>query len=198
MIITLVGVLFSITVLSASLLNKPLNKPQEQTAQEVSQNVHSKTLRDVVQERDVEVEATSCLGEFSDLASLTKASSTIVVGRIIDTQSFFSKDGSDISTKYTLDVDRILKAEGPISTPFEFIGFGGVVEVNGHRAIYKKKGFDQLIKGKRHVFFLQWRPKDNIYILSGGAVSGVFSIDDNSNVYGTPQSQDQKSVNLRW
>ena|SRR5436190_462097 len=181
-IITLVGVLFSITVLSASLLNKPLNKSQGQASQSIPQDGPSKTLRDVAQERDVEIDSTTCLGEFSDLASLTKASSTIVVARIIDAQSFFSKDGGDISTKYTLDIDRILKAEGPISAPFEFIGFGGIVEVNGHRAIYKKKGFDQLIKGKRHVFFLQWRPQDNIYILSGGGVSGVFTVDDNSNV----------------
>jgi hypothetical protein len=177
-IITLIGVLFSITVLSASLFDKP----QEQTSQNVSQNGRFKTLRDVAQERDVETESTSCLGEFSGLASLTKASNTIVVGTIIDTKSYFSEDGHTISTTYTIHTERILKSEGPISAPFEFVGFGGIVEVNGHRAVYKKKSFDQLIKGKRHVFFLQWMPKYKMYFLSGGEVSGVFTVDDNSNV----------------
>jgi hypothetical protein len=177
-IITLIGVLFSITVLSASLLNKS----QGQISQSIPQDGHSKTLRDVAQERDVEIDSTTCLGEFSDLSSLTKASSTIVVGKVIDAHSFFSEDGNDISTTYTLDTERILKAQGPVSVPFKFVGSGGIVEVNGHRAIYKKKDFEQLSKGKRHIFFLQWMPKDNIYILSGGGVSGVFTVDENSNV----------------
>lgn len=55
-----------------------------------------------------------------------------------------------------------------------------MVEVNGHRTIFKKKSFDQLNKGKRYIFFLQWMPRDNIYILSGGEVSGVFSLASDS------------------
>jgi hypothetical protein len=173
MIITLYGVILVLTAWPATLINKP----QEQASQNLSQEVRPKTMLEAAQERDVELVSSDCMAEFSDLSSLSINSSTIVVGRIIEAQASFSKDGHHISTICSVEVERVLKATAPIPVPLEFIGFGGVVIVNGHRAVYKQKGYDKLIIGKRYVLFLEWIQRGSYYILSGG-VSGLFSIDE--------------------
>lgn len=177
-VVTLISIMLSITVWSSTVFDKP----QESPVQAVSQNKRAKSLRDMALERDIEQESSSCAGEFGDLSSLSKSASTIVVGGILDATSSFSEDGHDIITKYSVDMERLTKAEAPISIPIEFVGFGGVVYINGHRVADKKRGFDKLIKGKRYVLFLEWVSKGNYYILSGG-VSGIFSIDEHSQVH---------------
>ena len=170
-------------VLCVSVWSVPfVDEPQAFSPQNPSPSQQIKTLRDMAQDGDVEKVSTYCLGEFSDLSSLSKSATTIVAGRITGADAAFSEDGHDIITKYSVAVDQTLKAKAPVSTPLEFLGFGGVAHVNGHRAVHKIKGYDKLIMGKRHVFFLEWIPRGNYYILAGG-VSGLFSIDESLNVH---------------
>src|SRR5947209_13191559 len=70
-----------------------------------------KTLREVGQERDVEVSVPNL--EFNvehvDLQSLAKNSTAIVIGQITDEKASFSESGDFINTYYSVDVQRVLK-----------------------------------------------------------------------------------------
>src|ERR1043165_4457866 len=121
-----------------------------------------KTLREIGQERDVEVPLPNLEfnHEYSDLQSLAKRSSVIIVGRITEEASSF--DGDDgIITSYKVDVQRVLKDSAayqplgpndarplPLTSPLRFVRPGGIVNVNGHRVSTKLKGSELLTAGK--------------------------------------------------
>ena len=152
-----------------------------------------KKLRDLAMHRDVEVQGSSG----SDLAFITRAnlnlgSRAIVYGRIIDSKSFFDESGSPaeygevITTEYTVEILRVLKdatleslpspgkaVPAPLRTPVKIARNGGVVNVNGHRAAVKVKGFDALGTGKEYVFFANWSPDYKAYVLTAGIFGAV-------------------------
>ena len=106
-----------------------------------------KTLRDLAQERDIEVDVPVLESsvEYRNLGLLARHAEAIVVARLMDEQSTF--DGDDyITTTYTLDVQRVIKdtklngplglgdePPAPLLTPVRLARAGGVVVVNGHR-----------------------------------------------------------------
>lgn len=149
-----------------------------------------KTLREIGQERDVEVPVGSENGEYYDLQILAKSSVAIVLGRITEEKSSLESDNY-IDTYYTVEVERILKDAAssfpasivgdkppqPLTSPLKFIRPGGVVHLNGHRVSQKLKGSELLTAGKRYIIFLIWSRAHQSYYLLGGS-SGAFLVED--------------------
>lgn len=152
-----------------------------------------KTLRERALERDIEFDMLEGHfdQEYGDLRWLAKHSDAIVLGRLLEGESFFNGD-NHISTKYVVDLSRIIKdgtsesillwqslgwkAPPQLATPFRFVRPGGTVYVNGHRASMKLKGSEILTLGRSYVLFLHWT--GGYYRLAGG-MSGAVLIDDN-------------------
>jgi hypothetical protein len=168
----------------------------ERQGSAVSPNVsqaQQKKLRELAMQRDVEVEANSGSDlAFTTLASLKAESKAIVYGRIMDSKSFFDESGHPaeygevITTEYTVEVLRVLKdstletmpslgkaVPAPLTTPLKIARNGGVVNVNGHRAAVRVKGFDNLSPGKQYVFFVNWSPDYKAYVLTSGVYGAV-------------------------
>jgi hypothetical protein len=177
---------FSITAWSVSLTNR-------QAETKMSQNVNSeqrKSMRQRVQERDVEVElvATEDNAQKSSIQSLKKNAIAIIVGHIAEENSYF--DGDDgIVTNYSVEIQRVLKDNTsnwpylgftpptPLTSPLKVIRDGGEVHVNGHRASMKLEGSEMLKPNKDYVLFLRWSPDFKAYRPVGG-VSGFFVVED--------------------
>lgn len=154
-----------------------------------------KTLREMGQERDVEIEipGQELENEYSDLGALAKSAQLIVVGRINDEDSSFSGDNHIITT-YTVDVQRVLKDTTsqavlrpqdarpiPVTSSLKFLRSGGTVTVNGHRVNMKLRGSEMLKPGKDYVLFLWWSPNFESYRLLAGS-SGAFLVKENLRV----------------
>jgi hypothetical protein len=168
-----------------------------------------KTLREKVLEQDIEIEMR--VGhfdrEYDDLRSLAKHSDAIVVGRLLQEDSYFSGD-NDVATRYTVDVLQVIKDgtseagrvsqsigdlfPAPLSTPLRFTRYGGTVQVNGHRASVKMKGSELLTSNNTYVLFLQWTGRN--YHIAGG-MSGAVFVDGNfrTKPLGTNQTLKLKS-----
>lgn len=148
------------------------------------------TLREIARDRDVEVEVPEMESttQYGELRILAKQAEAIVVGRIINQESFF--DGDDhIVTTYRLDIQRVLKhtklngplgagdePPAPLVTPLKVARPGGMVLINGHRASRNLKGSEALTSGSDALLFLWWSPAYKAYTLAGG-ISGAFLID---------------------
>lgn len=187
----LLAFIFSVVAFSGSVATPPQSSAN-------SNQARPKKLREIAMERDVEVEGVSeSHSEYPTLEDLTKGAAAIVYGRIIDSKSFFDESGDPIleygeliTTEYTVDVLRVLKDKtldtlppperaqpAPLYTPLKIARNGGVVDVNGHRAAVKVKGYDSLKPGKQYVFFLFWSPDYKAYVLAGG-ISGAVMVND--------------------
>ena len=157
-----------------------------------------KNLRERALDRDVEIESTheSALAA-PTLPALAKGSSAIVVGKIKEAKSFFDESGAPIeygeliTTEYSIELLRVLKnttlermppagmlGPAPVTTPLKIARNGGAVQVNGHRAAVKVKGYDALVPGREYVFFLNWSPDYKAYVFSYGIYSAV-AVNDN-------------------
>lgn len=166
------------------------SRSNRQQASNSADPPRSKTLREIGQERDIEVPVGSENNEYDDLQSLAKSSVAIVLGRITEEKSSFESDNY-ISTYYTVNVERVLKDAAssfpasvigdkppqPVTSPLKFVRPGGVVYVNGHRVSEKLKGSELLTAGKRYVIFLIWSRAYQSYHLLGGS-SGAFLVED--------------------
>lgn len=192
-ILTVLAVALSVTAWAMSSMQQQSRNQQPQNAN----STRRKTLREVAQERDAEVIAhPHSETEISDLHYLAKSSRAIVLGRITRVEPSFTESGEFIRTFYTLDVQRVLKdttwdgpwqhldagvPPAPLITPLRFVRDGGVVEVNGHKASLKVKGYELLKEGKDYIFFLHWSSFSKVYALAGG-ISGVVQVEDNLRV----------------
>ena len=148
-----------------------------------------KTLREIGQERDIEVSVPNLEfnNEYSNLSSLAKDSTVTVLGQITKEESSF--DGDDhIITTYAVDVQRVLKDTTssvplgpkdapplPITPSLKFVRPGGVMNVNGHHVSQKLNGSELLKEGKQYVLFLRWSPAFKSYHIMGGS-SGAFLV----------------------
>lgn len=175
--------------------------------------VRPKSLKERALERDVEVESTS----ESDLATatlpvLTSGSSAIIVGKIKDARSFFDESGHPaleygdiITTEYDIEVLRVLKnttlekmpppglvGPAPVTTPLKIARNGGVVQVNGHKAAVKIKGYEALMPGREYVFFLNWSPDYKAYVFSYG-LSGAVAVDEKKSLRPLANNEELRS-----
>lgn len=175
--------------------------------------VRPKSLKERAIERDVEVESTS----ESDLAAatlpvLTRGSSAIIVGKVKDAKSFFDESGHPaleygdiITTEYDVDVLRVLKnttlermppvgmvGPAPVTTPLKIARNGGVVQVNGHKAAVKIKGYEALVPGREYVFFLNWSPDYKAYVFSYG-ISSAVAIDEKKSLRSLANNEELRS-----
>lgn len=175
--------------------------------------VRPKSLKERALERDIEVESTS----ESDLPAatlpvLTSGSSAIIVGKITAAKSFFDESGHPaleygdiITTEYDIEVLRVLKnttlermptggmlGPAPVTTPLKIARNGGVVQVNGHRAAVKVKGYEALVPGREYVFFLNWSPDHKAYVLSYGIFSAV-AVDEKKSLRPLANNEELKS-----
>jgi hypothetical protein len=166
-----------------------------------------KNLKEIAEERDVEVEGFDGFHLVKPTLEDLREASAIVYGRIIDNKSFFDESspdeyGESITTEYTVDVLRIFKdmilratpAQGkamaqPLSTPLKIARNGGEVEVNGHRASIRVKGYESLKPGKEYIFFLVWSPDYKAYSLAYG-ISGAVMVNDDSSLNPLSQSKE--------
>lgn len=174
-----------------------------------SNQAKSKGLREIALEHDVEVEGISeSQSEYSSFDDLAKDAVAIVYGRIIDSKSFFDESGHPIeygeiiTTEYTVDVYRVLRetklkaplaadklAPASLTTPLKIARNGGVVNVNGHRAAVKVKGYECLASGKQYVFFLFWSPDYKAYVLAGG-ISGAVVVNEDLSLKALASSEE--------
>lgn len=175
--------------------------------------VRPKSLKERALERDVEVESTF----ESDLPTatlpvLTRGSSAIIVGKIKDAKSFFDESGHPtleygdiITTEYEIEVLRVLKnttlermppagmlGPAPVTTPLKIARHGGVVQVNGHKAAVKIKGYEALVPGREYVFFLNWSPDYKAYIFSYGIFS-VVAVDEKKSLRPLASNEELRS-----
>lgn len=176
--------------------------------------VRLKSLKERALERDVEVESTS----ESDVAAATlpvliKGSSAIIVGKIKNAKSFFDESGHPtleygdiITTEYDIEVLRVLKnttlermppagmlGPAPVTTPLKIARNGGVVQVNGHKAAVKIKGYEALVPGREYVFFVNWSPDYKAYIFSYGIFSAV-AIDEKKSLRPLANDEELRSI----
>lgn len=175
-----------------------------------------KNVRDRAKQGDVEVPGSSG----HDLAYTTRAhlesgSRAIVYGRIVDSKSFFDESGGPvqygelITTEYLVEVLRVLKdttlesmpppgkaVPAPLITPLKIARNGGVVNVNGHRAAVKVKGFDALNTGKEYVFFVNWSADYKAYILTAG-IFGVVRVNGDLSLGPVDDSSDKMKSEFR-
>ncbi|HEV2706151.1 MAG TPA: hypothetical protein VGV59_09520 [Pyrinomonadaceae bacterium] len=136
------------------------------------------------------------MSEYTSFEELRKRAKAIVYGRIVDAKSFFDESGHPVEngdyiiTEYTVETYQVLRdrtqesepeegrpAPAPLTTSLKIARNGGVVYVNGHRAVVKAKGFESLNPGKSYVFFLFWSSAYKAYTLAGGA-SGVVLVNN--------------------
>src|SRR5438105_3271547 len=109
MLLALLAVMLSVAVFSGSVATL-----QQRSAD--SGQARPKKLSEIALERDVEVEGVSeSHSEYPTFEELTKDATAIVYGRIIDSKSAFAEArnpidyGEVITTRYTVDVLRVLK-----------------------------------------------------------------------------------------
>ncbi|HET6892382.1 MAG TPA: hypothetical protein VFH31_14870 [Pyrinomonadaceae bacterium] len=187
-LLTLVGVCLSVAawVVASARKQEPKN----------TDNARPKTLRERALAGDVEFDMLEGHfdKEYGDLRWLAKHSDAIVLGRILEEESYFSGD-QNITTRYKVEVQRVIKDErpeagrlsqslgksfpAPLTTPLSFTRFGGSVQVNGHRASVRVKGSELLTSNKTYVLFLQWTGHN--YHIAGG-MSGVVLVQDSLRV----------------
>lgn len=176
-------------------------------------NGRPKSLKQRALERDVEVESTaeSNIGSV-DLPTLASGASAIILGRITNTKSFFDESGDAkleygdiITTEYEVEVQRIFKnatlermpgadklAPAALTTPLKIARNGGVVDVNGHKAAVKVKGYDALLPGHHYVFFLNWSPDYKAYVFSYG-IFGAVAVNENKSLRPLADNEEIKS-----
>lgn len=167
-----------------------------------------KTLREEALERDVEFDLREGHfdQEYGDLRWLAKHSDAIVLGRILEEESYFSGD-NNIATRYKVEVHQVIQDltpeagrlsqsvgndfPAPLTTPLRFTRFGGSVQVNGNRATVRVKGSELLTSNKTYVLFLHWTGHN--YNLAGG-ISGAVLIDDayRTKLLGTKRASELK------
>ena len=172
-----------------------------------------KSLKQRALERDVEVESTaeSNIGSV-DLPTLASGASAIILGKITNTKSFFDESGDArleygdiITTEYDVEVQRIFKnttlermpaadklAPAALTTPLKIARNGGVVDVNGHKAAVKVKGYEALLPGHQYVFFLNWSPDYKAYVLGYG-IFGAVAVDENKSLRPLAGNEEIKS-----
>jgi hypothetical protein len=125
------------------------------------------------------------------LEDLVTMSDTIVVGQVQGNRSVLSDDETNLSTDYTVIVERVImssatgsKGVGPtivVRRP------GGVLTVpEGFSIVSEESGFTPFNDGDRLLWFLGSDPKANVYQIAYGP-QGVFKITGNtaSQVSGT-------------
>lgn len=160
-----------------------------------------KKLKERAMERDVEVEGVDGSHHLTyvTLENIKKSASAIVYGRIINTHSYWEdsgapiEQGEDITTEYSVEVLRVMRdttrdttshpvksTPAQLVTPLRIARNGGVVDVNGHRASVKVKGYESLKPGKQYVFFLFWSSDYKAYVLGHGIYSVIMVNDDSS------------------
>lgn len=206
-------ILRSITVLtllsvSLSVAAWAIASAQKQDPKSID-STRPKTLRERALERDVEFDMREGHfdSQYGDLRWLAKYSDAIVLGRILEEESYFSGD-YEITTKYKVDVQRIIKDgtpeaallaqslgrqfPAPLTTPLRFTRFGGTVQVNGHRASMRVKGSELLKSGGTYLLFLEWTGGN--YRLADG-MSGAVLVGDNLQIkpLGTNHSLKRKN-----
>jgi hypothetical protein len=176
------GVASVITAWSALGSNQDATNRRVNEDDRFAQDPPRKTMRDVAQERDIDMtyEPESDV-ESDDLMAITRGADTIVLGKIIEAKSDFDRSGDFIETFYSVEVSRVLKANAPIYLPLKLFRPGGTVQVNGHIASVKVKGNEQLIAGQTYIFFLHWVSKHQVYALAG-SFGGAFLVTDDFRV----------------
>lgn len=183
------------------------------SARPIFQTPRQKSLKERALDRDVEIESTAESNLPSvTLPDLTGGSSAIVVGKIKDAKSFFDESGHPvleygdiITTEYDIEVLRVLKnttldrlppanilGPAPIVTPLKIARNGGVVQVNGHKAAVKIKGYEALVPGRMYVFFLNWSPDYKAYVLSYG-ISGAVAVDEKKSLSPLADNEELRS-----
>ena len=183
------------------------------SARPIFQSPTQKSLKERALDRDVEIESTAESNLPSvTLPDLTGGSSAIVVGKIKDAKSFFDESGHPvleygdiITTEYDIEVLRVLKnttldrlppanilGPAPIVTPLKIARNGGVVQVNGHKAAVKIKGYEALVPGRMYVFFLNWSPDYKAYVLSYG-ISGAVAVDEKKSLSPLADNEELRS-----
>jgi hypothetical protein len=163
-VLTLSGIVLSFTAWAIA--------SSQQQGKPTSDSSQRKTLRELVQERDVETDVSEMetSAEYDDLRALARDAEAIVVGHVVDEESAFDGDNY-ILTSYRIEVQSILKHTKLNGS----LGVGDEL-VNGRRASSKLKGSERLKPGRDILLFLWWSPAYKAYTLAGG-VSGVFLID---------------------
>lgn len=183
------------------------------SARPIFQTPRQKSLKERALDRDVEIESTAESNLPSvTLPDLTGGSSAIVVGKIKDAKSFFDESGHPvleygdiITTEYDIEVLRVLKnttldrlppanilGPAPVTSPLKIARNGGVVQVNGHKAAVKIKGYEALVPGRMYVFFLNWSPDYKAYVLSYG-ISGAVAVDEKKSLSPLADNEELRS-----
>jgi hypothetical protein len=192
-LITLAG----ISLITAGLLGEVQSQQEQSKDSGVPADMlQRKTLREIAQERDVEFESFPEIAEFNELSLLTRISKVIVLGKLIDSKSSFTKSGHDMETIFSVDVDRVLKGDTSIESPLRFVTYGGTVYSNGHKASIKVRGFESLKTGEDYILFFALSSNSKDYVLEGG-MSSVFRVKDNGRVYSLA-SDDGNKLRLNY
>lgn len=196
--------LFSFVILSIGYSS--INKSK---AQELNNKNQEKSLRELAQERDVEIKANHRENEAEyDLETLAK-SEGIVQGRIIKAET--TLDDNLLYTTYTIETQIIIKPfvsamplEGyqflgkpfpePIGGTFKITRPGGSLQIDGHRITEKVQGQNKLIEDKNYIFFLSWSGDYQTYTLNGG-ISGAVLVQDDLQVIPLATREDVKKSN---
>jgi hypothetical protein len=202
-ILTIFAVACAVTAWAVAAVGQPATRS---TIQQEAKSKR-KTLKELAKERDVEYTSErESEVEFGDPLSVARYAHAIVLGRVTKTESYFGDTDDYIMTRYHVDVRRVLKdgssevitqlrpgQEPPVppSTSLTFVREGGVVSVNGHKAVSNVKGRELLKAGDEYVLFLEWSPDFKSYKIMGG-ISGAVLVDSNRLVKPLGSSEDAR------
>lgn len=181
-------ILFSFVILSIGYSSEYKSEAQESS----DKNQKKKSLRELAQERDVEIVSLRESEAEYNLETLAR-SEGIVQGRIIKAETTLTDNL--LYTTYTIETQRIIKPftsaapleayqlldktpPEPIGAVFKITRPGGSLLVNGHRIIEKAAGQDELVENKNYIFFLSWSGDYKTYTLNGGISGAVLVQDD--------------------
>src|SRR6185436_11088585 len=83
-------------------------------------------------------------------------------------------------------------APAALATPVKIARNGGVVFVNGHKAAVNVKGYEALIPEREYVFFMNWSPDYQAYVLTFG-ILGAVAVDASKTLRPLASSEEMRS-----
>ncbi len=200
-----------VSLLAASLfilLGLVLSTTFKSTAQEPVSQEKRKSLREIAQDRDVELVAERHSEIEYSLETLVN-SEAIIQGKIIGIETTLETDS--LYTTYTIETQRAIKpfvsglpleayqilnkpAPAPIKSTFKISRVGGALLVDGHRISERVAGLDELKRGDSYIFFISWSGDYQTYMLAGG-ISGVLRVNRDGTLVSLATDKDVREVN---
>ena len=112
-----------------------------------------------------------------DLESLTKSSTAVVTGEVVDSKPQLDPGGEVLTTEFQVVVGEPIKGNFRQGNTIQVAMLGGSIEFgDGTSAEVQTPGFDRMAKSKKYLLFLTSNTNGSAVLLPTGGPQGVFEI----------------------